>query len=363
MLWIFRPAFENILALHLTNEDDFLIGMMLYVVALPAVIAAILFVLLYPIFSQARSIAETLHWEESETKLGRHMAENCQIVQKRHDCFESKLVDNMTVRCGYLARGEMYKYFGEQFIVALPLKLYVDDDEDFFSTRLTKRFLVSVWYVMRFPIFLFVVPVHVFPVFTMWYALFLSPSRVLPSTNPLGGIYRCCRMPIIFLGLGLLNVIAFYLCVVYGQVSRWDEVQGTTSFVQWCRIHSHKMRHPSNSVARKFRNTLSCLSLRKTFYLRLILQMVVFLVVDFVRNMQVEMPKIIFYLSLVFNVNASFTKLSDEYLDLKGKIFDVSGCCSTCPHSLSKGMTELRKQKRLKLTQRETFPRGFTNVC
>ncbi len=45
--------------------------------------------------------------------------------------------------------------------------------------------------------------------------------------------------------------------------------------------------------------------------------------IDFVRNMQTQMPRIIFYLSLVFNINNSFTKFSEEFLDLKFRIFEV----------------------------------------
>ena len=54
------------------------------------------------------------------------------------------------------------------------------------------------------------------------------------------------------------------------------------------------------------------------------LQMFVFLIIDFIRNMKTQMPQIIFYLSLLYNINAAFNKFADDYLDLKSKMFDVS---------------------------------------
>ena len=52
--------------------------------------------------------------------------------------------------------------------------------------------------------------------------------------------------------------------------------------------------------------------------------MLVFLVIDFIRNMRTQMPQMIFYLSLVYNVNAAFNRFAEDYLDLKSKLFDVS---------------------------------------
>ena len=40
--------------------------------------------------------------------------------------------------------------------------------------------------------------------------------------------------------------------------------------------------------------------------------------------MKTQMPQIIFYLSLLYNINAAFNKFADDYLDLKSKMFDVS---------------------------------------
>ena len=54
------------------------------------------------------------------------------------------------------------------------------------------------------------------------------------------------------------------------------------------------------------------------------LQMFVFLIIDFIRNMKTQMPQIIFYFSLLYNINAAFNKFADDYLDLKSKMFDVS---------------------------------------
>ncbi len=218
VLWVFRIAYENVLALHLKSKEDFTTGMLLYTLAVPAVITGILFVLLFPIFSQSRSIAETLHWGECETRLGRYMIQNCRLPEKRHESFESKLVDNMSVRVGFLARSQLYQYFGETFMIPMPAALIVDDEVDFMSTRLVKRALKVIWYLLRTPIFLMALPVHVFPAFTMWYALLIAPARVLPSSTPCGAIYRMCRMPVLILGLILLNIISFYLCIVYGQV-------------------------------------------------------------------------------------------------------------------------------------------------
>ena len=52
--------------------------------------------------------------------------------------------------------------------------------------------------------------------------------------------------------------------------------------------------------------------------------MFVFLIIDFIRNMKTQMPQIIFYLSLLYNINAAFNKFADDYLDLKSKMFDAS---------------------------------------
>ena len=218
VLWVFRIAYHNVLAVHLHSKADFTVGMLLYTLAIPAVIAAILFILLYPIFSQPRSTAEILHWEEHETRLGRYMAIHCQITEKRHESFEAKIIDNMSTRLAYLSRTQLYKYFGEKFIFPLPESLIIDEDDDVCNQKLTKRVLLTAWYLARLPIFILVLPTHVFPMFTMWFALLIDRHRVLPSKTQFGHIYQMLRLPIIICGLVLLNVVAFYLCVVYGQV-------------------------------------------------------------------------------------------------------------------------------------------------
>ena len=219
VLSIFRMAYQNALAIHLSSKMEFIKGMLLYVLAIPAAGALILFILLFPILSQSRSMAEILHWEERKTGLGRYMAVHCQIPEKRHESFETKLIDNMSTRVRYLARTHLYKFFGEKFLFPLPKSLILDEDQDVFSTRLTKRILLVVWYLLRLPIFIIVLPLYVFPAFTMWYALLIAPSRVLPPKTQCGHTYQMCRLPIIVCGLVLLNIVTFYLCVIYGQVS------------------------------------------------------------------------------------------------------------------------------------------------
>ena len=219
VLWMFRFAYQNVLAVHLHSKANFTVGMLLYTLAIPAITALILLILLFPIFSQPRSTAETLHWEEHETRLGRYMAVHCQIPVRRHDSFEAKIIDNMSTRIGYLARTHLYKFFGERFLFPLPESLIIDEDEESSKTVLTKRILIVLWYIAKLPIVVLVLPTYVFPAFTMWYALLIAPSRVLPSKTQYG---QMCRMVIIVCGLVLLNIVAFYLCVVYGQVNYYN---------------------------------------------------------------------------------------------------------------------------------------------
>ncbi len=212
ILKIFHWGYDLILKVHLHSKSDFRIGMTLYCLALPAAAAAIIFFCLFPLFGQKRNLGEILTWDQKETRLGRYMMADKHAEEKVYNSYEAKLIDMMSIRLGYLASGKLYKYFAEDWICKLPSYLVMTGDEN--STgRFLKKTGKVIWYIVRFPVFVFCIPVHCFPAFTMWMAIFIAPKRVLKA-----GCGGMLSIPLLYCGLAMLMIIAFYLCTVYGQV-------------------------------------------------------------------------------------------------------------------------------------------------